>query len=408
MKPFAAAILCVMFTTAAAAQEQNAVGDDQQEQPERSRMGLIEQQQSVKAASLTPATPGKVEQYVARMSNAFLGGQVHWHPFFHNAYSGGGFTVGAGYRQFVSPYNTLDVRGSVTFSGYKRVEAEFVAPRLFGRRGALTAIGGWREATEVGFYGFGMTSSVDARANYSFQQPHASATLHVRPTRQLLFLHGGLEWTQWKQAEGSGSAPSIETKYTPATLPGLGVQPVYLHSSASVGIDSRPSAGYARQGGLYAATFHDFSDPDSLSGFQQLEYEAIQHIPLMREAWVISLHGVLQTAYSKGSQQIPFFMMPSIGGGSSLRGYSSWRLRDLNSLLLQAEWRVIANRFLDMAVFYDTGRVAPRLDALKLDDLKNDVGIGFRFHGPLATPLRIEVAKGSEGFSLVFGASSAF
>ena len=51
-----------------------------------------------------------------------------WHPFFESAYPGGGFTVGAGYRQHVSSYNMIDVRGSYTFSGYKRVEAEFVAP----------------------------------------------------------------------------------------------------------------------------------------------------------------------------------------------------------------------------------------------------------------------------------------
>jgi len=101
-------------------------------------------------------------------------------------------------------------------------------------------------------------------------------------------------------------------------------------------------------------------------------------------------------------------MMPSIGGGGDLRGYSSWRLRDLNSLVLQAEWRVIANRFVDMALFYDAGRVAHSLNAIKLNDLKNDAGLGFRFHGPLATPVRIEIARGSEGFSLVFAASQAF
>ena len=49
----------------------------------------------------------------------------------------------------------LDVRGSYTLLGYKRAEAEFVAPRLFNRRGALSVLGGWREATQVGFYGIG-------------------------------------------------------------------------------------------------------------------------------------------------------------------------------------------------------------------------------------------------------------
>jgi len=383
-----------------------AAPDDQTQ--EASRADLIEQAQSQKAAALAPAKRAKAEEYITRAGNAFLGGQIRWHSFFHSAYAGGGFTLGAGYTKFVSPHNTLDTRGSITFTGYKRIETEFIAPGLFDRRATLNVIGGWREATQVGFYGFGMTSTVDARANYSFQQPYGSAMLELRPTRKVFVMRGGFELTQWKQAEGSGSEPSIETKYTPEALPGLGAQPVYFHTAAGIGIDSRTAAGYTRQGALYAVTFHDFTDKEGVNGFQELDYEIVQHIPVLRDAWVISLHGLLQTAYSKHDEQIPFFMMPSIGGGSDLRAYASWRLRDLNSLLLQAEWRVIANRFLDMAVFYDTGRVAPRLDALKLTELKSDVGIGFRFHGPAATPLRIELAKGSEGFGLVFAASQAF
>jgi hypothetical protein len=37
-----------------------------------------------------------------------------------------------------------------------------------------------------------------------------------------------------------------------------------------------------------------------------------------------------------------------------------------------------------------------------------DYGIGFRFHGALTTPLRIELAKGSEGWVLNFSASQVF
>ena len=39
---------------------------------------------------------------------------------------------------------------------------------------------------------------------------------------------------------------------------------------------------------------------------------------------------------------------------------------------------------------------------------KSNVGIGMRFHTPISTPLRIEVAKGSEGMQLIFAASAAF
>src|SRR5262249_8741696 len=158
----------------------------------------------------------------------------------------------------------------------------------------------------------------------------------------------------------------------PQTLPGLGARPAYWHTQAAIGFDSRPARGYARRGGFYAATIHDYTDPGAQYGFNEVDYEAIQHIPILREAWVVSLHALAQTTYDKSGQQIPFFMMPSLGGGSNLRAYASWRLRDLNSLLLQAEWRVMVNRFLDMAVFYDAGKVEARKSDLDLGNMKTD------------------------------------
>jgi outer membrane translocation and assembly module TamA len=101
-------------------------------------------------------------------------------------------------------------------------------------------------------------------------------------------------------------------------------------------------------------------------------------------------------------------MLPSLGGGSTLRGYSSWRFRDRHSLLLQAEWRIIVNRYLDTAVFYDTGKVAARTSDLDFNDLKDDFGFGVRFHGLTATPLRVDLAKSREGFVVVFSSSAVF
>jgi hypothetical protein len=396
-------VFIVVLSTAAVAAGQEAV-----QQTASSRTALIEQAEAAKAEHLKPAQRGKAEEYVSRISDALLGGQMHWHTFWESAYSGGGFTLGAGYTHFVSSYNTVDVRGSITFSGYKRIESELLAPELFARRGRLSVLGGWREATEVGFYGFGMTSTKENRANYSFQQPYVNGTLEVFPTKKLFMMRGGVELTQWKQRPGSGSAPSVDTVYTSSTLPGLGASPVYVHAQGTVGLDSRPAKGYAKRGGFYGATLHDFTDADAQYGFRQVDYEAIQHIPILRDAWVVSLHARAEMAYDKSDQTIPFFMMPSIGGGSNLRAYSSWRLRDLNSLLLQAEWRAIANRFFDVALFYDAGKVAARRSDLDLHGMKSDVGLGFRWHGPATTPLRIELTKGNEGFALVFAASEVF
>ena len=62
----------------------------------------------------------------------------------------------------------------------------------------------------------------------------------------------------------------------------------------------------------------------------------------------------------------------------------------------------MVNRFLDMALFYDAGKVAPRPIGSRPSDMKSDYGIGFRFHGAVSTPLRIELAKGNEGMVLIF------
>jgi len=139
-----------------------------------------------------------------------------------------------------------------------------------------------------------------------------------------------------------------------------------------------------------------------------VQYEAIQHVPILREAWVLSFHARVQGATDKDGQDTPFFMLPALGGGSSLRGYSSWRFRDKNSLLLQAEWRIPVNRYLDLAFFYDAGKVAPRMGDLDLKGLNDDFGIGTRFHGPFATPLRVELAKSHEGLSFIFSTGPSF
>ena len=372
------------------------------------REAAIEQAQAEKSKTLHPYVVSTAERLMGKVGTILSGTTRKWHPFFEGAYPGGGFPFGVGYAQYLSPYSFVDMRASYTVAGYKRAEAEFISPRLFHRRGTLSLLGGWREATQVAFYGLGMDTTKDRRLNYSFQQPYASALLSVRPTRRLLLLRGGLELTQWKEQPGQGLFPSVDTVFSRGTLPGLGQTVNYVHSQGTAAFDWRTSPGYSRRGGFYGVTLHDYHDRDEVSGFQQVDYEAIQHFPILREAWVISLHGLASTTSTDGEQRIPFFMLPSLGSGSTLRGYSSWRFRDRNSLLLQAEWRIMVNRFMDTAVFYDAGKVADRTADLDFKDLKSDYGFGVRLHGPFDTPLRVELARGNEGLRFVMTTSSVF
>jgi hypothetical protein len=379
-----------------------------QQTPEPTRLEAIELAQAEKVKRLHPYDVSRGERLMNKVEDLTVNGGLHWHQFFDSAYHGAGFTLGAGYMHHVSPFNLLDVRGSYSILGYKRLEAEFIAPRIFQRRGQLSILGGYREATQVAFYGLGTDSSKDNRTNYLFKEPYLSALVTLWPTRKLLMLRGGMEVTQWTQLPGEGSFPSVETAYTPQTLPGLGAKVKYLHTQGTVGFDWRPAPDYARRGGLYAVTLHDYKDNDEAFGFRELDYEVLQHFPILRETWAISLRGLVQTTMTKPGQQVPFFLLPSLGGGHNLKGYESYRFRDRNSLLLQGEWRIMVNRFMDTALFYDAGKVAARTSDLDLNGLTHDYGAGVRFHSPTSTMFRVDVARSPEGTRLVFAGSAPF
>jgi len=189
----------------------------------------------------------------------------------------------------------------------------------------------------------------------------------------------------------------------------LGDNPLYLRGEVSATAYWLASPGYSRSGGLYSVAYEEFnpiSGSDGTFGF--VRTQLVQHVPVPRETWVISLRAGTESVVRK-SDVVPYFLMPTLGSGDTLRGYENQRFRDRHSLLLTSELRWFPNRVgLDMALFVDMGKVAPLRSGLTLNDLKTDYGIGVRFHTPAATALRVDVARGDEGMRLVIAGGPAF
>ena len=66
---------------------------------QQSRSEEIAQQQARKATDLRPSTPGRVEQTIENLRRRMLEEPSGIFPVFGSVYAGGGFTLGAGYRQ---------------------------------------------------------------------------------------------------------------------------------------------------------------------------------------------------------------------------------------------------------------------------------------------------------------------
>ena len=370
-----------------------------------SRIGELEAQQAAKAAHLAPPAETRPEQVLERVQGFLTGPPLGLIPEFGSIYSGGGFTLGAGYQRFIGDQTTWVARGFYSIKNYKLFDIAVNSPGHAHGRVDYVVKAGWRDATQVGYYGLGQDTNVDDRANFRFNETFAGGEVRARAPGYLIG-GGSVYYQDFRERPGEGSSPTIEDEYTPATAPGLGTSPTYMHSIVFGGMDWRPSPGYARSGGFYEVRYHNFAGVDHTPSFDRLDTEVIQHIPILRETWVVSLRGRMQTTLDG---DVPYFLMPSLGGGSTLRAYRSQRFRDLHSLLLQGEWRWFPNRLgMDVAIFYDTGKVAAERRDLDLQGMAHDVGVGVRLHTPAATPLRVEIAKGHDGWHMIWSGAHAF
>jgi hypothetical protein len=374
---------------------------------QETRAATIAEAQAAKAKAIQPYVPGKAERIAAAVQRRLFRSPEGLYPWLSSVYSGGGLTLGAGYRTFTGDRTYVDARGLLSAKAYKLVEIATESTGAGSGRVDLRAVGGWRDATQVAFYGIGSDSAVDAKTNFRLQEAYAGGSVTARGPAGLVF-DLGLSYEDYVLARGAGESPPTEELHTKETAPGLGDSPAFVHMTWKGGFDWRPARGYARRGGLYAISYDGYFDPDNTYTFDRVQAEVVQHIPILRENWVVSLHGVARTTLDD-DHTVPYFLMPSLGSGSTLRAYPSWRFRDRHSLLLSGEWRWIPSRmFFDMALFYDAGKVTSRREDLNFDGLKQDVGVGIRLHGPMTTPLRIEVARGSEGVNIVFSGAAAF
>jgi hypothetical protein len=371
-----------------------------------SREETIVKAQEDKAKNLRAYEPNQLEQILDQLQDTLTLAPTGFYPTFGSVYSGGGFTLGAGYRRYIGDRVNWNVTGLYSVENYKLIELSLHSPRPLTGRLDYRVATSWRDATQVAFHGLGIDSAPD-EARFRLQQAYTGGDAWLRPAAWSV-LHLGLAYESYTLSDGQGNAPDVDDVFTPVTAPGLGANPDFFRSTISAAIDTRSSPEYTRRGGLAELALHQYVDQADTYSFRRVDAELIGHIPMRRETWVLSLRGRLHSTIGD-SDTVPYFLLPSLGSGSTLRGYSSWRFRDRHALLFSAEWRWFPNRMaMDAAIFADAGTVADRRDALSLGRMVGDVGIGIRFHSPVATPLRIELAGGREGMRIVFAAHAAF
>ena len=381
----------------------------QAESEPATRAEIIAARQAAKAEVLEPEEPSAGEAVVARVRTVLLESPSGAYPLVGSVRSGGGFAFGGGYRRYYRGDAYWDLHGLYSIRGYKRVElgTASVADTAVPGRFEFALRTGWLDVTRLAYYGAGMDTEAEDRTNSRLRQTYAGGSVRGR-LHPWVTLRGEADVEHYVLGSGQGPHPSIETVHAAAAAPGLGETAAFARVGGTAAFDWRESPGYTKSGGYYGATLRVWFNQDSVYAFERLDVDLVQHVPILRETWVLALRGRMQSILDDGDI-VPFYLLPALGSGRTLRAYPTDRFRDRHALLLSAEWRWAPNRhFFDMALFFDAGKVAPRREDLDLRGLRTNWGIGARFHGPSSTPLRMELARGREGWGYIFSASPAF
>ena len=190
--------------------------------PENSRAAVIANAQAEKAKTLQPYVPSAFERKLLWLKREFLEQPSGFYPYFASVYSGGGFTLGAGYRRYYGDRTQWNLRGLYSIKGYKSIEFSTDSVGHGVGRFDWHARAGWMDATQVAFYGLSIDSP-DARTSFRLKEGYVGANMDLRPVPWIVF-GAGATYEDYKIEEGLGY-PSIETVHTPATAPGLGAIP---------------------------------------------------------------------------------------------------------------------------------------------------------------------------------------
>lgn len=341
--------------------------------------------------------------------NIFIKGFHGFRPLIGGMPAGSGFVVGGGYISGVDSERVqFEANARLSTQLYRALDASASFPtRRSGSPVLVKTQAGYRDLTALNFFGLGNDSVRDRRSTFKMEDWTLGATLAGRATR---FFEFGAEANLLAVDVGPGSRePSLEEIFPPAAVAGFGRERSdfgILGGYAEFRFLDRdiPPAGVVLrvEGSRYEDTNGGRFD------FSRVVGELQAHVPLGPRNRRLAVR--FRTSHSRpdAGQEVPFFLMETLGGAKSLRGFSEYRFRDRRNVVLNLEYRWEVWTYLDFAFFYDTGSVFSDPSDFDVGGLKHGYGFGIRGHSPGGMTFRIDFARSAEGFKVHIGSGPRF
>jgi len=289
------------------------------------------------------------------------------------------------------------LKGVYSVRNFVLVQGRYDTRPFWHRRAMLVTRTRWQHAPDLALYRLGIESPRD-RAQYGERKTELSTALDTRLTR---VLHAYAAFGIERYAISTGNV-DIGEDHALAGVPlepGLSTRPWFTHTSVGVAFDTR-RVGYARAGTILDVAAGDYLDwHDGTYAFEHLEGGA-RHFVAVGSRGSIGVSARAWFSHAGEGHAVPFYLMPTLGGGDALEAFNTYRFRDRDALWLRGEYRHAVHEMIDAIGFYETGTVAPKARSLSLGQAARDFGGGIIVHTRDAELLRLDLAHGREGFGL--------
>jgi hypothetical protein len=395
---------------------QEEVAPPKKETDPPSRIQQIESARTEKEATLQPEAAPKLQHNIRWLQNSFpyrlMTGDLHGFGLAVGGPGpGGGLAIGPQFALRGLRDGKLDIKSAALVSttrsylGFLKMSYRDLA----GGHLTLNARAAQRSLTEMSYYGPGPDSEKSGRSDFRVDD----TTVEVQPVLTFFrYLHIGGDAAYLKVNIGPGHSTryiSAERAYTPEQAVGIDLQTKFWRGGGFLEFDWRDRDWDPTSGGRYSGHYARYLDRDQdRFSFLRLDFDAAQYIPLFNHTRVIALHGATSLTKTNGTQFVPFYLQPTLGGAYSLRGYRSYRFYGNNSVLANAEYRWEISPTASLAAFADAGRVFDRWSQWNLHDAESDVGFGVAFRTETKVVFRIDTAFSHEGVQVWFHANNLF
>ena len=378
--------------------------------PPETRAEVLQRLREEKAQAAAPYQLNALERgmrLAEGRATRLLAGPDGLHPKFGSLTTGSGFALGAGYRN----RRLFDREGAVTawaagsLKKYWAVEGRFDLPDLASGRLTLGGYARRNNYPQENFFGVGPQALRSDHSNFLFTNTLVGARVGVKPAPIATF-GGGVEYMRPEVGRGRNSAlPTITDRFDDASAPGLLGARNFVRTSTFLDIDYRQPKN-ARRGGWYRLEASHFAEESDAFTFNRFDADLRQYASILAERRVLAVRLFVSTSDPAAGARVPFYLMPSLGGHDSLRGFRDYRFRGPHAILTQTEYRWEVWSGFDAALFYDAGKVALSRSELNFKRLEDAYGFGFRFNTDNGAILRIDAGFGSRDgkhLYIVFG-----